>query len=141
MQKSRFSCRSCLVKFNPRLVKQTQRTPTPFRLLVIPIHDKRSFVKKLRLHSESDATWNMATAQTITSERRVIHSSLPEFSPMGTVAWYMHVATLSNVHYDIVIEDDLLERLQINFKSITSTLEWEGLEIPMRLQDVILGDI
>jgi translation elongation factor EF-Tu-like GTPase len=60
---------------------------------------------------------------------------------MGTVAWYMHVGTLINVHYDMVNENDLLERLQINFKSITSTLEWEGLETPMRLCDAILEDI
>ena len=60
---------------------------------------------------------------------------------MGTVAWYMHASSFNNVQYDVVIENDQLERLKINFTSITSTLIWVGLEIPMRLRDAILGNI
>jgi hypothetical protein len=53
----------------------------------------------------------------------------------------MHEGTFSNVHYDMVIENDQLKRLQINFKSITLTLEWEGFETPMNSRDATVGDI
>ena len=52
----------------------------------------------------------------------------------------MHASLFDNVHYDMIIQNGLLERLKINFKPITSTLKWVGLEIPMRLREAILGD-
>jgi hypothetical protein len=52
----------------------------------------------------------------------------------------MHVGSLNNVHFDMVIENDLVERLQINFDYTTSTLEWEGLATPMRSWNAILED-
>jgi hypothetical protein len=96
---------------------------------------------KLRLRTESVAKWTTATAQIKTNERCVVHSSLSEFSPMGTVAWYMHINILNNVHYDMAIENDLIERLKINIKDSTSTDEWQGLEIPMRSRNATLEDI
>jgi hypothetical protein len=79
--------------------------------------------------------------RTVSSERCFVHSNLPTFSPTRIVAYNMHVGSLNNVHFDMVIENDLVERLQINFEYTTSTLEWEGLETPMRSRDAILEDI
>ena len=59
--------------------------------------------------------------------------SLPEFSPSKVIEWEMHVGTLENVHYDMIIRNDLLEHLKIDLKYSTSTIEWDGAEIPMRL--------
>jgi hypothetical protein len=98
-------------------------------------HVKRSFVAKLKLRNESVATWTTAAGPIKTSERCVVHFSLPEFSPTRTIAWDMHVGTLDNVHYDMIIGNDLLERLKIDIKYSTSTVDWEGLEIPMRPRD------
>jgi hypothetical protein len=69
------------------------------------------------------------------SEQCVVYFSLPEFSPTRTIAWNMHVSTLDNVQYDMIIGNNLLERLKIDIKYSTSTVDWDGLEIPMRSRD------
>ena len=38
-----------------------------------------------------------------------------------------------NVHYDMIIGNNLLESLKIDIKYSTSTIEWDGAEIPMKL--------
>jgi hypothetical protein len=103
-------------------------------------HVKRSFAKKLNLRNETVATWNTAAGQIKTSERCVVHFSLPEFSPTRTIAWDMHVGTLDNVHYDMIIGNDLLETLKIDLKYSTSTIDWDGIEIPMRSKDATPED-
>ena len=52
----------------------------------------------------------------------------------------MHVGTLDNVHYDMIIGNDLLERLKIDLKYSTSTIEWGGIEIPMRPRDAAIDE-
>jgi hypothetical protein len=52
----------------------------------------------------------------------------------------MHVGTLDNVHYDMIIGNDLLERLKIDLKYSTSTIEWDGIEIPMRPRDATMDE-
>ena len=103
-------------------------------------HVKRSFVQKLQLRNESVATWNTAAGPVKTSERCVVHFSLPEFSPTRTIAWDMHVGTLDNIQYDMIIGNDLLESLKIDIKYSTSTIEWDDMEIPMRSRDVTSKD-
>ena len=103
-------------------------------------HVKRSFVKNLRLRNENVATWNTAAGPIKTSERCVVHFSLPEFSPTRTIAWDMHVGTLDNVQYDMIIGNDLLQSLKIDIKYSTSTIEWDDIEIPMRSRDATSED-
>ena len=103
-------------------------------------HVKRSFVQKLQLRNESVATWNTAAGPVKTSKRCVVHFSLPEFSPTRTIAWDMHVGTLNNIQYDMIIGNDLLESLKIDIKYSTSTIEWDDMEIPMRSRDVTSKD-
>jgi hypothetical protein len=79
---------------------------------------------RLHLLRESDAKRSMVTAQIKIREWYVIHSSLTDFSPMGTVAWYMHVSSLNNVHYDMVMDNDLVEHLKLNIKYSTSPITW-----------------
>jgi hypothetical protein len=50
----------------------------------------------------------------------------------------MHVGTLENVHYDMIIGNDLLERLKIDLKYSTATIEWDGAEIPMKSRDATI---
>jgi hypothetical protein len=83
---------------------------------------KRSCVKNLHLHNGSVTMWNLAAGQIKTSERCAVHFSLPEFSPLRTVAWYMHVGTLKNVHYDMIIGNDLLEHFKINISTVPQPL-------------------
>ena len=52
----------------------------------------------------------------------------------------MHVGTLENVHYDMIIGNDLLESLKIDIKYSTSTIEWDGAEIPMKSRDATIED-
>jgi hypothetical protein len=52
----------------------------------------------------------------------------------------MHVGTLENVHYDMIIGNDLLERLKIDLKYSTATIEWDGAEIPMKSRDATIAD-
>jgi hypothetical protein len=101
---------------------------------------KRSVVKKLNLRNEMVATWNTAAGQIKMSERCVIHFSLPEFSPTRTIAWDMHVGTLDNVQYDMIIGNDLLQALKIDLKYTTSMIDWDGIEIPMRSRDATPED-
>jgi hypothetical protein len=104
-------------------------------------HVKRSFVKKLNLRNETVATWNTAAGQIKTSERCVVHFSLPEFSPTRTIVWDMHVSTLDNIQYDMIIGNDLLESLKIDLKYSTSTIDWDGIEIPMQTRDATPEDL
>ena len=52
----------------------------------------------------------------------------------------MHVGTLKNIHYDIIIGNDLLECLKFDIKYSTATIEWDGAEIPMRSRDSTIED-
>jgi hypothetical protein len=52
----------------------------------------------------------------------------------------MHVGTLENVQYDMIIGNDLLEALKIDLKYSTATIVWEAAEIPMRSRDATVED-
>jgi hypothetical protein len=56
------------------------------------------------------------------------------------IEWEMHVGTLENVHYDMIIGNDLFESLKIDIKYSTSTIEWDGAEIPMKSRDATIED-
>jgi hypothetical protein len=103
-------------------------------------HVKKDWVKKLRLRRESTATWNTAAGPVTTSERCKVLFSLPEFFPSKVIEWEMHVGTLENVHYDMIIGNDLLERLKVDLKYSTATIEWDGAEIPMKSRDATIDD-
>jgi hypothetical protein len=103
-------------------------------------HVKKDWVKKLRLRRESTATWNTAAGPVTTSERCKVLFSLPEFFPSKVIEWEMHVGTLENVHYDMIIGNDLLERLKVDLKYSTATIEWDGAEIPMKSRDATIED-
>jgi hypothetical protein len=75
-----------------------------------------------------------------TNEKCKVMFSLPEFSPSKVIEWEMHVGTLENVHYDMIIRNDLLEYLKIDLKYSTSTIEWDNAEIPMRSRDATIED-
>jgi hypothetical protein len=75
-----------------------------------------------------------------TNEKCKVMFSLPEFSPSKVIEWEMHVGTLENVHYDMIIGNDLLEYLKIDLKYSTSTIEWDNAEIPMRSRDATIED-
>ena len=98
-------------------------------------HIKRAFVEKLRLHKDSAATWNTAAGYISTNEKCKLQFALPEFFPTKAIEWEMHVGTLENIHYDMIIGNDLLEYLKFDIKYSTSTIEWDGAEIPMRSKD------
>jgi hypothetical protein len=51
---------------------------------------------------------------------------------MGNTYWY------SREHF--IIKNDLLERLKIDLKYSTSTIMWDGIEIPMKSRDATLED-
>ena len=89
-------------------------------------HVKRDCVKKLRLRNEPNATWNTAAGPVTTSEQCKVIFSLPEFFPSKVIEWETHVGTLENVHYDMIIGNDLLEHLKIDLKYSTVTIEWDG---------------
>jgi hypothetical protein len=97
-------------------------------------------VKKLRLRKETAAMWNTAAGPVTTSERCKVLFSLPEFFPSKVIEWEMHVGTLENVQYDMIIGNDLLERLKIDLKYSTATIEWDGAEIPMKSRDATIED-
>ena len=59
---------------------------------------------------------------------------------MRTIMWDMHVSTLANVHYDMIIGNDLQESLKIDFKYSTLMIGWDGIEIPMQSRDATLED-
>ena len=75
-------------------------------------HIKRDCIKKLRLHKDTAATWSTAAGTVSTNEKCKVLFSLPEFSPSKVIEWEMHVGTLENVHYDMIIGNDLLECLE-----------------------------
>jgi hypothetical protein len=77
-------------------------------------HVRKQFVTKLRLHKDKAATWNTAAGPISTSERCKVNFSLPEFFPSKTIEWTMHVGTLENISYDMIIGNDLLQVLQID---------------------------
>ena len=52
----------------------------------------------------------------------------------------MHVGTLKNVRYDMIIGSDLLETLKVDIKYSTATIEWDGAEVPMHPRDATIED-
>jgi hypothetical protein len=103
-------------------------------------HVKKVFVKKLRLHENLPATWSTAAGQISTIEKCKLRFALPEFFPTKSIKWEMHVGTLENVRYDMIIGNDLLEYLKFDLKYSTATIEWDGAEIPMRSRDSTIED-
>jgi hypothetical protein len=103
-------------------------------------HVRKENVKKLRLRKDVSTTWTTAAGPISTSEKCKVLFSLPEFFPSKTIEWEMHVGTLENVHYDMIIGNDLLESLKIDIKYSTSTIEWDGAEIPMKSRDATIED-
>jgi len=103
-------------------------------------HIKRDFVTNLRLRKESAAIWNTAAGHISTNEKCKLQFSLPEFYSTKTIEWEMHVGTLENIQYDMIIGNDLLESLKIDIKYSTATIEWENAEIPMRSRDATIED-
>ena len=79
-------------------------------------HIRKECVKKLRLHKDVQTTWTTAAGPISTNEKCKVLFSLPEFFPSKTIEWEMHVGTLENVHYDMIIGNDLLESLKIDIK-------------------------
>ena len=104
-------------------------------------HVKRTFVKKLRLQNDSAAVWNTAAGRISTNEKCKLRFALPEFFPTKSIEWEMHVGTLENIHYDMIIGNDLLECLKFDIKYSTATIEWDGAEIPMRSRDSTIEDL
>ena len=101
-------------------------------------HVKRDCVKKLRLRKDVSATWNTAAGTISTNEKCKALFSLPEFSPTKVIEWEMHVGTLENTPYDMIVGNDLLEHLKIDLKYSTSTMTWDNVEIPMKSRDATL---
>ena len=101
-------------------------------------HVKRDCVKKLRLRKDVSATWNTAAGTISTNEKCKALFSLPEFSPTKVIEWEMHVGTLENTPYDMIVGNDLLEYLKIDLKYSTSTMTWDSVEIPMKSRDATL---
>jgi hypothetical protein len=52
----------------------------------------------------------------------------------------MHISTLENIHYDMIIGNDLLECLKFDIKYSTATIKWDGAEIPMQSRDATIED-
>jgi hypothetical protein len=98
----------------------------------IKTHVKRDCIKKLCLRKDVAATWNTAAGTISTNEICKVLFSLPEFSPSKVVEREMHVGTLENMQYDMIIGNDLLEHLKIDLKYSTSTIKWDGTEILMK---------
>jgi hypothetical protein len=84
------------------------------------------------------ATWNTAAGTISTNEKCKALFSLPEFSPTKVIEWEMHVGTLENTPYDMIVGNDLLEYLKIDLKYSTSTMTWDSVEIPMKSRDATL---
>ena len=120
-------------------IQPTLRKPKTARIKILfdsgstKIHVKRDFVQKLQLCKKAAATWNTAAGTVSMNEKCKILFSLPEFSPSKVNEWEMHVRTLEKITYDMIIGNDLLEHLKINLKYSTSTIVWDGAEIPMKL--------
>jgi hypothetical protein len=79
-------------------------------------HIKKEYVKKLRLKKDKTATWTTAAGSVATNEKCTIQFILPEFSTSKVIEWEVHVGTLENVSYDMIIGNDLLESLKIDLK-------------------------
>lgn len=103
-------------------------------------HIRKDCVKKLRLHKDVQTTWTTAAGPISTNEKCKVLFSLPEFFPSKAIEWEMYVGILKNVQYDMIIGNDLLESLKIDIKYSTSTIEWDGAEIPMKSRDATIED-
>ncbi len=87
-------------------------------------HIKKECVKKLRLKRDATAVWNTAAGPVSTNEKCTIQFMLPEFSTSKVIEWEVHVGTLLNVSYDMIIGNDLFKRLKIDVKYSSVTIEW-----------------
>ena len=92
------------------------------------------------LQKEAAATWNTAAGMGSMNEKCNILISLPDFSPSKVIEWKMHIGTLENITYDMIIGNDLLEYLETVIKYSTLTIVWNDTEIPMKLWDATIYD-
>jgi hypothetical protein len=94
-------------------------------------HIKCHFVRKLRCKSDTASEWTTAAGLIKTDQKCKINLALPEFSMTREIAWEVHVGTLENIHYDMIIRWDLLEYLGIDIQFSKSCITWDTAEILM----------
>jgi hypothetical protein len=62
--------------------------------------------------------------------------TLPEFTPSREISWEISVyETEQQSHYDMVIGRDLQLSLKLEILFATKQFRWDGLSIPMRIQN------
>jgi hypothetical protein len=88
-------------------------------------HIKRDCIKKLRLQKGKTATWNTAAGPVDTTKQCKVLFSILEFSPTKVIKWDMHVGTFESINYDMIIGNNLLEKLKST--SITVPLPLSGM--------------
>ena len=97
------------------------------------------YVKKLRLRSQNNTTWQTTAGEFKTNFKCQVELSLPELHERRIIKKTMHV-TPNKMGYDMIIGRDLLEDLGIDIKFSSQTIEWDFAEIPMRPKESLLSD-
>ena len=89
---------------------------------------------------EKPTKWTTVGGQFVTTRRREINFTLPEFSTSKDITWTCHEDSNTlrkNAQYDMIIGADLLTELGIELNFNTQRMIWEGIEIPMKDKHVI----
>ena len=93
-----------------------------------------SLVKLLRKKDTSKTKWKTKVGTFETSKKVKCKFTLPEFHENKEITWNMYVdnASPKDCHYDMIIGQNLLEELGMDFLFSEGIMIWHNVEVPMK---------
>ena len=88
------------------------------------------FVKHLKRHKCKPTSWQTQCGTFTTSSKAKIEFLIPELNDQRLVSAYVH-DTPSDMSYDIIIGQDLMQQMGIDLLNSTKTIRWDDKEVPL----------
>jgi len=91
----------------------------------------KKITKKLGILKESKCIWNTADGPIETNQKWILQFMFPELSETKLIEWKMHIVESKSMNYDIIIDWDILEELEIIIDSKYKQITWNEISVPM----------
>ena len=98
------------------------------------------FVKHLKRRKCTTTSWQTQCSTFTTSSKAKIKFLIPELNDQRLVSAYVH-NTPSDMSYDIIIGQDLMQKMGIDLLNSTKTIRWDDQEISMQPRSTTVSEM
>jgi len=94
----------------------------------------KDLVRRLKRKSTQPTKWKTKTGNFLTKEKVKCQFTMPEFHKDKEIEWTMYVdkSNKSNDKYDMIIGQDLLQEIKIDFLFSQGLMTWANASVPMK---------